>query len=108
MLNNPRGITVSVTNLQRVDDCLTETARHRASKEPLHDGQLLVGTLAADELLHLFVSHELESALRCDLEHVDAVPPPHAPDTSLHQQVPDAGSDPGLLVAVDLQNSTNF
>lgn len=95
---------LSVTNLERVDDCLTEATRHRASKEPLHDGQLLVGTLTTDELLHLFVSHELESALRCDLQHVDAVPSPHAPDTSLHQQVPNAASDSGLLVAVDLQN----
>lgn len=94
--------------LKRVDDCLTEAARHGASKEPLNDGQLLVGTLTADKLLHLFVGHELESTLRCDLQHVDAVPPPHAPDTSLHQQVPNAGSNSGLLVAVDLQNSTQF
>lgn len=93
------------THLHGVDDRLAKAAGDGSSNEPLQDGQVLVRAL--DELLGLFVSHELECTLGGDLEDVDAVAAPHAPCTALPDHLPDAPADTRVPRTVHLYTATH-
>lgn len=93
-----------VTHLKGINYRLGDSSSKRSCHKALHDGQfsLLASTKLQDQALALLISCKLDGRLWCNLEDVDAVASPQWPDASFLQEVLEAGSQPGVFTAVNL------